>query len=72
MEVINRIAAKVKGFSAEHKERSCIFVDKFIESAARWLKYIDDQYAKMNVQRLSCAAIGNREAQRLRQLSLAS
>ena len=73
MEVINRIAAKVKDFSAEHKERcSCIFVDKFIESAARWLKYIDDQYAKMNVQRLSCAAIGNREAQRLRQLSLAS
>ena len=70
-EVIDRITAKVKDFSVEHKERSCIFIDEFMRSAARWLKYIDDLYAKMRVQRLeSCAAIGNREAQRLRQLSL--
>ena len=64
---IDRIVAKVKDFSVEHKERSCKFIDEFTKSATRWLKYIDDLYASMRVERLSCATIAKREAQRLRQ-----
>ena len=66
-EAIDRISEKVQDLSSEHKMRTCAFVDRFIKSAACWLKYIDDLYAKLNVHRLlSCASIGNREAQRLR------
>jgi hypothetical protein len=64
---IDRIAAKVKDFSVERKERSCNFIDEFTTSATRWLKYIDDLYTNMKVERLSCATIAKREAQRLRQ-----
>ena len=47
--------------------RACVFIDLFIESSARWLKNVDKLEATLNVDRpLSCAEIGNREAQRLR------
>ena len=65
--VVDRVATNLQGSSVEHKARACVFIDLFIESSARWLKNVDKLEATLNVdRRLSCAEIGNREAQRLR------
>ena len=59
-----RVRVRVR---VEHMARACVFIDLFIESSARWLKNVDKLEATLNVDRpLSCAEIGNREAQRLR------
>ena len=66
-QTVDRISEKLQGFSVEHKTRACVLINKFIARSKRWLAfYVDrcNEIRRLNLP-LTCAEIGDREAQRL-------
>ena len=70
--IVTKLQDPLQDFSSEHKQRACVFIDKFIEGSTRWLvHYIDNCSVIVQLNRpATCAGIGKREAQRLRTLLL--
>ena len=69
-QTVDRISEKLQGFSVEHKTRACVLINNFIAKSRSWLAHYVDRCPEIWQLHLplTCAQIGDREAQRLRTL----